>query len=65
MFAFRGQREINLKILFKNTFKIATFLPLENFFTNGFIIKVLNFFQDFLNTLQVFLLNLLPCQLKI
>jgi hypothetical protein len=37
MFAFRGQEKINLKILFKNTFKIATFLLFENFFTNGVI----------------------------
>ncbi len=45
MFWFKGQKKINLKFLFKNIVKIATFFQFKNFFDNcyhGF--KVFNYY---------------------
>jgi hypothetical protein len=32
---FKGQRKINIKVLFKNILKIAAFFPFENSLTHG------------------------------
>jgi hypothetical protein len=63
MFAFKGQKKINLKILFKNTFKIATFFAFENFFTNGFT-KDLRYAKITLSSLRLFVLLLLHYTLQ-
>ena len=44
MFAFKGKKKINFKILFKNVFKMENFFQFENFFANKVIIKDLRYF---------------------
>ena len=66
MFAFKGQTKINRKILFKNTFKIATFFAFENFFTNGFIkdLKYAKITLSITARLRLFILLLLHYTLQ-
>jgi hypothetical protein len=48
-FCILGWKENKFKNFFENNFKIAIFIPFENFFTNGVIIKDLSYLLSLLS----------------